>query len=288
MCVETKKNPLKIEIDASYQERMSQYREQREQVERSLRHDPTMPAKLRAMAEARVQQQVLQLDEVVGEVERLIKKLKKHVPDVLDASHLVAAYLLLGRSLRSTHAMCALARAGFHYEAMELIRSVNEAVGLVTLFLDPALPEAQLSRWFRGDIVKNEQSRASLGAFVNQAQDDAEEKFPIEKVAAGVYAGWSRYTHSAHAAILDSYDPFLDDFDFEGTSGFHYLADGGVQSIRESMQSVLISVKHFCGAVGDMALYEETNGVLLRFFPEMGDDARNEKVIRDGMEKYKS
>lgn len=81
------------------------------------------------------------------------------------------------------------------------------------------------------------------------------------------YDAMSRYSHGSFAALLDCYDVWHDDFDFEQNAGYHYARTKGLAMMRSTLRTLLVNLKaffHHCSdhekqAMADELLREHTD-----------------------------
>ena len=93
-----------------------------------------------------------------------------------------------------------LARAGFHYEAMELIRSNAEALDLIILFLQEPPDNPLMKKWFEGEIVPNSKARAAFEAFYANLDPAQSIALPIRLMKSDIYTAFlhTRMSLSPH------------------------------------------------------------------------------------------
>jgi len=74
-------------------------------------------------------------------------------------------------------------------------------------------------------------------------------------VKSGIYSGLSHYSHVSYTALLDAYDVYSQDFDFDRIAGRHYALRTGVSYTRTEIHSVIIMLKVFHKMIGDRESY---------------------------------
>ncbi|MBU1256795.1 hypothetical protein KKA49_03865 [Patescibacteria group bacterium] len=191
------------------------------------------------------------LERKLTELEPLIKSLRYHIGFIGDQNKFVASYLLIGKAYSSLKAVVALARQGYSFQIVEIIRSSMESLGLVVFFLENG-HEDVLKQWFSGKVISNKTARRVEGATVNQMNKDKGNKpLPVTEALTDIYSIYSSYTHSGYAAIFDFIDVFREDFDFKQSSQFHYDRKN-IHLIDNLFVNVLLALKNFYIRVGDL------------------------------------
>ena len=277
-----RKNPLKVEIEQSVQERISQYKAQESEVIDYLRRNPDAPQRQRGEDEKYIAAEVGKLKSIFNETAPYILKIRERIPNVLDQNKLTASYFLFGKIFQSWQALFLLARDGFHYEVMELLRSIRESTDLTFYFMRGDDSSSDLKKWFAGEIMSNEKARKAM----NEEASKAGVALPVGEMKAGVYGGLSKYTHVSYAALLDLFNVFRRDFDFERVSGFHYTRKSSLPYAHGEMHGSIIALMYFYKSVGDNDSYEKLDLILRKIAPEMCDADRNRKVTQGAVKKY--
>lgn len=203
---------------------------------------PDYPANCRAMDEA----EIIRLSEIANgtlpPINNLIRGIRKKFGLITEQTNISAAYFLLGKAYSNLETILFLAPKGKHLEIVDLIRSAQESLDLVFLFLEDESKEL-LEKWFKGETIPNREARRVLDNVMNR-ELVSQGNTPAGDMKGFLYNLYSKYTHSSYAAILDAVDVFHEDFDFEGTSGFYYTREN-FQNINNLVASLLIQLKNF-------------------------------------------
>ena len=280
-------NPLKKQALLSTADRIKQYREQQEKVAALLATKPDLPYQQREADKAHVLRNVQVLSSCFDEFFPYLQQLRSYIKDVTDQNKIVAAYLLFGKVSQGLLATFGLAANGFHYEVMEIVRSSQEAIDLAFYFLENEDANPDLIKWFEGKIVGNEAARKQYQKYADTADGDEEKsykKIPFNDVKAGIYGVLSGYTHVSYASLLDSFDVFNRDFDFERIAGYHYVASSSLPYMKLLVESTIIGLKHFYAKMGNRKAYMELDAILKRLSPDINDkeniDQLTDKVMK--------
>lgn len=260
---------------------LQNYRTRRATVTARFKNDPTLPLRQKADNLARVPMALQALAEAWKELFPYIRKIRPLIPDLLAHTRLVACYLLFGKISQSTEAMMMLLKAGFSQEFMVVSRSNYEALDLISLFLREPDNSPILEKWFAGEIVENAKARESAHEWLNETARQAGLTISIEGMMSAVYGVLSQYTHVSYGALLEQYDPFRDDFDFERVAGAHYALTTGVSHLRAQIETVIITLKALYQAIGDQASFRELDIILRKYAPRMFDREAMEKNRAD-------
>lgn len=253
-----KRNRVLDDIGSSHRARVGQFLAQRADVRDALKIDPTIPTREVEADRAVVIKKVNVLNEFFDQkVLPLIKETRQHVSDLFARDERVACYWLLGKVANNWRAVFVLARDGMHYEVMECMRSMEESIWLACHFL-VGNPD-ELTKWFEGEIVSPSKARKRIDRWMNDIAAKLNLDMPIEETLLGIYSGLSRYSHSSYVTLLDSYDVWHDEFDFERIAGFHHLRYSGLS--------------HVWGA------FEGTVNLLIFFFQNCGDAKNRSAAI---------
>lgn len=273
-----KPNPTKQDVKESFKERIEKYRTQRKELRKFLEDHPDEPERKKEFDQHKVGMMIDDLQGFYDEIIPHARYAKKHVPDVLGQDRLSAAYLLIGKSLQGMSASLLLARKGFNYQVMELTRSGRESMDLASKFLASKNDDRDVKNWFAGKVIGNSLSRDSLHEFVNDSGlgDD----LPVASMKAGIYGGLSNYTHSTYMALLDSYDVFKDDFDFDLQAGLHLVAETAAPYLLTELAGVAITLKHFFIEVGDQSAFDAVDEILTRLTQLLpGNPSKAKEVV---------
>lgn len=190
------------------------------------------------------------IEEVLPDLESLLKAYRKYIPNIWDQTKYAASYLLIGKALSNLRAIIILSKKGLSSEMVELSRSAIESLDLAFLFLDEDA-EISLKKWFEGKIIPNDEARGSFQKAINKLVGDKSILIPIKNMKSDVYDLYSLYTHSSYSALLDYIDVFYEDFDYKKYAGFHYtfkylhLIDNIVVNILFSLKDALVKLHNF-------------------------------------------
>lgn len=281
-----KENPIKSELRESLRERIIKYRMEEADIKDFLEKNPDVPKKTIEENTIVILAKIENLREILEEITPYILKIRQYTPNLLDQNRFSAVYFLFGKISQSWRALFLLAKEGFHYEVMEILRSIIEASDLAFLFAKGDDSSTDLKKWFDGEIVGNSEVRESLGEFINEGLEESGITFSVKKLGAGIYGALSKYTHVSYAALLDSFDVYSRDFDFEKRSGFHYTAKSSLQFARGTMSQTIIGLKNFYMTVGDNDSYKELDLILRKNFPDMYDMNKNRELIKRMNQEY--
>src|SRR5680860_204979 len=281
-----RKNSLKVEIEQSVQERINKYITQEDAVINYLKQNPDAPQQRLKEDKKYITAEVEKLESILNEVAPFIFKIHERIPNVLDQNKLTASYFIFGKMFQSWQALFLLAREGFHYEIMELLRSITESADLIFFFMRCDDSNPDLKKWFMGEIVSNDKARKAIQDFINEEACKTGSVLPVDEMSAGVYGGLSKYTHVSYGALLDSFNVFSRNFDFERSSGFHYTHKSSLSYAHGTMNNSIIALKYFYQSVGNNDSCEKLDLILRRIAPEMYDTDRNIQMTRKVIKKY--
>ena len=147
-----------------------------------------------------------EIEKVLPDIERLIRKIKSHMSSVTEQTKVAAVYLLFGRAYSNLQTALLACRSGKNVEAMELSRSGKEALDLIFLFLDDN-NKPLLDKWFKGKIIENSKAREFQHEYINKelAETFGNEEQPIKEMLSSGYKIMSNYTHSINKFIKLGY-----------------------------------------------------------------------------------
>jgi hypothetical protein len=208
------------------------------------------------------------LEKLFEEVAHFIKNIKKFVPDVLTQDTNTACYFLLSIVYQNWEAAILLGRNGFYYEFMQQFRGIAEAEDLVYLFIAEGNDGENLRKWFKGSIIQNSISRQAKKTFIDSVINDPETAESLIKMMSNVYSGLSAYTHNSYAALIDHYDVYNKDCDFNRYAGAFHLSDTGMEYAYQALNRTVITLKHLYGHNDDMDAYRKLDGLLYKI-PEI-------------------
>jgi hypothetical protein len=285
-----KPNPHKQELLQSISDRVRMLINQEEEVAEFLRLYPHVPNQEKEENRKIVLQQVQALEKFFGLIFPFIKSNKSHISKVTDQNKITACYFLFGKISHSFRALFLLAREGFSYEALELIRGIHESLDLIHLFLEEDENSSILKRWFSGEIVDNSAARDAADKFVNKDQSIIGEQIPLKEARAHFYRVLSLYTHISYGALLESYDVYNRDFDFEKNAGFYHMKMSVLPFVQSMLESMIIALKHFYLSVRDEIMFRKLDLILRESSPhkyQSEPDEDTKKGILEVFEKFR-
>jgi hypothetical protein len=253
-------------------DRLRQYKEQREEVKAVIKDNPILPLQEQIANSGQILVQVLKLTDMWNEVMPYIRKIKSSIADVLDENRIVACYLLFGKFSQGLSAIFILLKNGFHYEAMELIRSNREALDLILLFLREPEDSDLIKKWFTGEIVANAKARDAADKYLKEVAEKSGMTVSIEGLKTEIYRGLSKFSHVSYLALVDSYDVYSQDFDFDRHAGHHYALQSGIGYVRTEIHSVLMALKTFYSFMQDRESYVAVDAILRKYAPDYFDE----------------
>jgi hypothetical protein len=272
-------NPVKREVADLVRHRIQQYKAQRPRMKALLESDPKAPERKKEADREAAAPELERLEQVYREVIPYIRGIRSFVPDMLAQNRLAAAYFLFGKVSQGLRAIFLLARGGLHYEVMEIVRSGREALDLIALFLGEAENSPLLKKWFADEIVENEKARAAMEKLIGQGIRGMGIAPSLSEIKAGIYGTLSKFSHVSYGALLEAYDVFKDDFDFEGSAGFHYVRHSSLPYVKTETAGLIIALKGFYTTVGDRKSYGELDAILKEHTPDMFDERQRRERI---------
>lgn len=192
----------------------------------ALKKDPEFVLKEKDKYKKSAENNISILESRFESLKPFIVNLKSRVKDITEQTRDCAVYLLFGSILKKWEAIFILARAGRSYEAVELMRSLEEALDLIDLFMNS---DKYLKKWFSGEIIPNRESRNIWGI--------------LAALKTRIYGSFSHYTHSGYVAMLaDFVDPFTEDLDFDNVTGY-FRTSSYTNNFKETLKSTIIRLK---------------------------------------------
>lgn len=244
--------------------------------------DVLLPSRGKERAHQVVGKYADNLEKRIKVLEPLIRSMKSHIDYIGDPDKFVAAYLLVGKVYTSLKAIALLAKEGYSFQIVEIVRSSMESLSLVALFLEDG-QEKLLERWFGGEIIGNRIAREVLNTVVNKvSQASGGPSFPMKEALSDVYSIYSSYTHSGYAALFDFIDVYREDFDFEQYSQFRYNQKY-LHLIENLYVNVLLELKNFYARAKDEDNLVKVETLLSK---ENGAFANPAEIGKE-MERYK-
>lgn len=213
------------------------------------------PGKQQDIDKCVVSKSAKSIEDLFPDLLAMIKLVRPHFNKIYDQNGVVAAYLLLGKAYKILHSVVDEAKKGNPTSVVELVRSGQEAIDLVFLFLDDK-GKKYLEKWFKGKIVSNKEARKIIDKTINEMlAASTKEPAPalVNKIKANIYWIYSLYTHSGYGAMLDMIDVYHEDFDFKRNAGFHFtrqylhLIQNFVVSLLLGMKNVFVYCKDLDG-----------------------------------------
>jgi hypothetical protein len=183
--------------------------------------DPKLPARNKAWDKTQIESNLLKIEKVTPSIKLLLKRIRKNFRNIWDETNIVATYLVLGKVLNNLESATILAKQGYSYSMVELIRSGVESCDLALLLMEESQEEI-VKEWFQGRIIKNEKSRKLAHKILNNERTGEKILMPIESAKKDVYEIYSHFTHNSYSTLLELIDPYKEDLDYEQTAGFHY------------------------------------------------------------------
>lgn len=280
------KNILKIEAEQSTRERVEKYKLQSIAARAYLEKNPQAVQSQLDKDKTGVLMEIEKLKNIFNQIKPYIFKIREYVPNMLDQNKVTASYFLFGKIFHNFEAIFTLARDGFHYEAIEIIRSIKESADLIEFFMlnDDSNPE--LKKWFNGEIITNEKARNAINNFMREEAVKTGLPMLPTGVSAGIYSVFSKYTHSSYAALLDSFDVFGQDFDYKKLAGFHYTSATSLPCANDEMRSLIITLKIFYSSVENKDVYKELDLIQRKIAPEMYDEVGIVEKVSKLNKKY--
>ncbi len=243
---------------------------------------PEFPAIDKAKNIAIINRLCDEIEILLPDVEKLIKRIFSHTGSITEQTKVVAAYLLIGRAYVNLKTVLLVCRHGRNQEAMELSRSGKEALDLVMLFWEDK-NRALLEKWFKGKIIQNLDAREFHHKHLNEelAEFYNNEEQPIKEMLSAGYKIMSNYTHSGYAGLLDSIDVFNLNFDFEAQAGYHYCVNN-FHIIEDLLIKILLNLKNSFIYLEDQEGFQEAD----RLFKPLHSHPTKEQMMKI-MSRYK-
>lgn len=210
-----------------------------------------------------------------------IHRLKSLIKSITEKTPICAVYLLLGKIMQAWETIFLIAKKGKNQEVMELSRSINENLDLISLLIFSHDVNDYLDRWFNGEIIENRKAREEIDKFINCQNLVSQESIPIYEMDTHIYRILSKYTHGSYAALLDSVDVFNKDFDFNGFAGFNYTKRN-FHVLESAMVKTLLELKTLYLFLKDDDSYKKINDMLIKVMPNT-----NKEEIESVIKKFK-
>jgi len=194
-----------------------------------------------------------------------IKKLRELINDITERTEICAIYLIYGKIIQAFDSIFLLSAEGFNFEVMELCRSINESLDLIKLFhLD--VSHQYLNDWFDGKIIDNKIAREAEHKLLTSGGIEAVDSGIIDPydMITEIYRVFSKYTHCAYGAILDSVDVYHHNFDWNKYGGFHYMLHN-MHEVESTMVSTVVTLKMTYQKLGFIPDFENLTKILTDF-----------------------
>lgn len=238
--------------------------------------NPLYPESEKKRDMEKMNEELVHLKTIHGDLVRRVKKLKQLIPDITDQTVLCAIYLIYGKVLQTWESIFLLASQGKHFDTMELIRSIGENLDLIHTF---HLEEKgkYLKKWFSGEIVEHGVSRKIGGEFLKKRKIKIVEENDLspQQIARDIYRAFSKYTHGSYSAVLDSVDVFNEDFDWNGYAGAHYMIRHK-GALENAMVATLVALKMTYLSMEDDPSFNEIDKILTDFAGPMDEESLKE------------
>jgi len=269
------RTPIKTQLAQQLQDRLRKYREQRDRLKACSQSDPEAPAREKRQNREIVTAEIQTLTELWREVMPYIRRIKTLAGDVLDHTRYSACYFLFGKVSNGLEAIFVLAQEGFHYEVMEIIRSNREALDLIVLLLQEPPDSPLLKRWFEGEIIENAKARDAFESIFADTARAHNITLSPRALKSDIYSSLSRYSHVSFAALLDAYDVYRHDFDFDRVAGYHYVRGSSLPYLREEIRSATLTLRFFYLSIPDVASYHALFAISRKYGFDMPEDEKD-------------
>jgi len=191
-----------------------------------------------------------------------IRRIRKLAGDIREPSRSSACDFLFGKFSNGMKALFVLAHQGFHYEAMEIVRSNREALA------DSPL----LKKWFEGDIIDNSKAREAFADAIAAIARANNITINPKELKSDIYSTLSRYSHVSYSALLDAYDVYRQDFDFERDAGYHYVLNSSLGYVREEIRSATLALRMFYLSINEGDSFRGIGAVVRKYGLQMEGD----------------
>jgi hypothetical protein len=235
-------NKMKERLRVATAAHKSRLAEQEDEIKSVLESDPEYASKERGSNRRNVERQIVELNGLLEACKPFVIRIHARVPNMSDQTIEAAAYLLFSQAIQHFEAIFVLTARGFSIQACEMLRAIEEALGLIQLFLEKSKDHSKLKQWFEGEIIPNREARRAAHRFMNEGRI---EPWPVEETKSGIYAALSKYSHMSYAAVLESIDVYRRDFDWHRVAGFHYSNAGSLPVARGLLRETIITLKQF-------------------------------------------
>ncbi|MDO8431104.1 MAG: hypothetical protein Q7S58_01700 [Candidatus Binatus sp.] len=215
---------------------------QEDEIKRILESDSHYVSRERESNRQAVETRIAELQGLLETCKPFVIRIKSLVPNISDETIEAACYLLFCQVVQHFEALFVLAARGLSIPAGEMLRAIDEALGLILLFLVEGQDHPNLKKWFEGETIPNSRARKAAHRFFNEGRSEV---WPVEETQAGIYAALSKYSHVSYAAVLESIDVYARDFDWYRVAGFNYANFGSLLFAQEMLRATITHLKQF-------------------------------------------
>lgn len=205
-----------------------------------------------------------------------VKKIKLHIGDITESTHVCAIYILLCHIFENWNSLFILAEQGKNSAVANLLRMIKEGVAMVELFtMEFAKGEStNLDKWFSGEIIGQEICRKMAGEFAKEYSPCQEVN--VKELDAHIYQMESQASHNSYLSVLELVSPFTEDFDFDGYTGFvrtcAWIKYGSLASTNIALKLVYQLLTR------DKKDLERLDKILIKYNPEMNGEIDKESL----------
>lgn len=218
------------------------------------------PARTKEADKASILRYTDKVERILPDIKTLLELFRKHVLNIWDQNKYCASYLLICKAFGEIKPVMTIAREGSSHEVIELVRSGVEALDLSFLFLEEN-DGVYLKRWLKGEIIGNDEARKMYDKIINAERAKNKSVVPLRDVKSDVYWVYSLFTHNSYSALLESVDPFYEDYDFKKYSGYHYTAKN-LHLVESLILNILLSLKNAFLKLNDPKGFVETDKLM--------------------------
>lgn len=269
-------NPIERHMREQVQTRLQKLIADENAILKVLADNPDLPIFEREANKREATRLGQQFESTFDKILPLIKRLRGRIPRITDQTNLTAVYLLLGKVSNTWRAVFSLVKEGCHQEVIELLRSINENLDLVSLFLIEGDNGPSLRKWFDGAIIKNAKARDAIDRFFDEKRGELGLKsIPFKKAKDAVYGGLSKYSHGSYAALLDSVNVYDRDFDFDKVAGFHYTLHSSIPFIQTMLTTTIVELKHIYTELNEPEMFGALDALYKEINPQLSEKRLN-------------
>lgn len=190
-----------------------------------------------------------------------LNKIKSHIPDITEQTHIAAIYLTLCNVFEFWSSFFILLKNGKGTECACLLRTIKEGNMQVDLLVTEALKgvNIELNKWFSGEILSHGIGREKLSKFIGESKSENGNEF--KELSTKIYQMESQAAHNSYESILECVSPFTEDYDFDGYSNNFRASTWGKYAIG-SMEATNISLKGVFEYLKDNESYKALSEIL--------------------------